>query len=178
MSKKVFGSLALLALMAIASAPAFAVTTGSGSVAVTATTVATVSIAFSSDTSGIALTGSGTSAATIAFGNVQDYGGSVPTHVTKTSGVSSWTLATPFDVMVHVANQTSTDYTLSAQLLSSEGTYTWDVGGNTIINASSTQITALGAYDTAVPYTFTLTIPASTAAGSISNTISFLATAN
>ena len=175
---KVFGAVALLALMAIVSAPAFA-TTGSGSVAVTATTVASVSMTFSSDVSGIALTGDGTSAATIAFGSVQAYGGTVPTGVTKTlNGITNWKLSTPFDVKVEVANQTSSNYTLTAQLASADAVNTWDLTGTAINDATATSITALGAYDTATPYTLNLTIPFSEAAGSISNTINFVATAN
>jgi hypothetical protein len=177
-SKKLFGSLALLAFMAIASAPAFA-TSGSGSVAVTATTTATVSITFVTDGSGISLTGSGTSAATIPFGSVQAYGGSVPTGVTKTiNAPSNWTLSTPFDVLVEVANQTSTDYTLTAELTSTDSVNTWALGATPVTAASPATITSSGTYNSATPYTLNLTIPFSEVAGSISNTINFVATAN
>ena len=54
-----------------------AAATASGTVAVTATVVGSMSITFVTDGSGITLGGSGTSSATIAFGSVQAYGGSV-----------------------------------------------------------------------------------------------------
>ncbi|MGH9544787.1 MAG: hypothetical protein ACRD23_06180 [Terriglobales bacterium] len=149
-----------------------------GTVAVTATVVGSMSITFSSDASGMTLGGSGTSAATIAFGSVQAYGGSVPAGVTKTvNPPTDWALSTPFDVDVEIANLTSANYSLTAQLQSADATNTWKLGATTITNASAATLTGTGSYGVTV-YTFTLTIPFSETAGAISNTMSFVATAN
>jgi hypothetical protein len=162
--------------IALFSAPANATST-TGTVAVSVTTVASVSLTFVSDASGITLGNSGTSAATIAFGSAQAYGGTVPTGVSKSvNGTTNWTLSTPLDVVVEVANQTSTNYTLTAALQSADGTNTWSVGG-TSLTTTPAQLTATGSYGS-TPYTFSLTIPFTESAGSITNTISFTATAN
>jgi hypothetical protein len=168
----------LLAVAAIALSPRFATaTSSSGTVAVTATTVASVSLTFVSDGSGITLGSSGTSAVTVAFGSVQAYGGTVPTGVTRTvNGTTNWSLSTPIDVVVQVANQTSSNYTLTADLQTTDATNTWQLGSTTLTTTSST-LTSTGAYGTTA-YTFKLTIPFSAAAGAISNTINFTATAN
>jgi hypothetical protein len=166
----------LLAFAAFASVPASAAT-ASGTVAVTATVSSSVSLTFVTDASGIALGGTGTSAATIAFGAVQAYGGSVPANVTKTvNGTTSWKLATPFDIVVEVANQTSANYTLTAALNAADAVNTWAVGA-TFLTTTPASITATGAYGSTA-YTLTLTIPFSAAAGAISNTLNFVATAN
>src|SRR5262249_20850679 len=81
-------------------APSANAVSASGTIAVTATTAASVSLTFVSDGAGITLGGSGTSAATISFGAVQAYGGSVPSGVTKTvNGTTDWSLSTPIDVV-------------------------------------------------------------------------------
>lgn len=155
-----------------------AATTASGTVAVTATVAGSMSITFSTDASGITLSGSGTSAATIAFGSVQAYGGSVPSGVTKTvNAPTNWTLSTPFDVTVQVANQTSANYTLTAQLQTADATNTWKLGATAITSGSAATLTSSGTYGLTT-YTLNLTIPFSEAAGAISNTLNFVATAN
>ena len=177
MKLKLLAGLMVLGFVTLASSPVFA-TSASGTVAVTATVGSSVSLTFVSDPAGITLGGTGTSAATIAFGSVQAYGGVVPANVTKTvNGVINWTLSTPFDVVVEVANQTSSNYTLTAQLNAADATNTWKIGASTITSASATTLTATGAYGTTA-YTLGLTIPFSEAAGAISNTINFVATAN
>src|SRR5258708_10583812 len=60
----------------------------------------TITLTFISDTSGITLSGSGSSAATAAFGSVRAFGGTVPSGVTKSVGANTWTLSTPMDVQV------------------------------------------------------------------------------
>ena len=105
MKLKLLAGLMVLGFVTLASSPVFA-TSASGTVAVTATVGSSVSLTFVSDPAGITLGGTGTSAATVAFGSVQAYGGVVPANVTKTvNGVINWTLSTPFDVVVQVANQ-------------------------------------------------------------------------
>jgi hypothetical protein len=152
-------------------------TSATGTVAVSATTVASVSLTFVTDGSGITLGGTSTSAASVAFGSVQAYGGSVPTGVTKSvNGPTNWSLSTPIDVVVEVANQTSSNYTLTAALQTADSTNTWALGATNLSTTPST-LTSTGAYGSTA-YTFKLTIPFSAAAGAISNTMNFTATAN
>jgi hypothetical protein len=166
----------LVAAIGLTSTSASA-TQATGTVAVSATVVSSVSLTFVTDGSGITLGNSGTSAATIAFGSVQAYGGSVPGGVTKTvNGSTNWSLSTPFDVSVDVANQSSSNYTLTAALASTDSTNTWQLGATTLSTTAQT-LTATGAYGS-TPYTLKLTIPFSEAAAAISNTINFTATAN
>jgi len=175
--RKLLVTMALLAAAFGFSVQSARATNSTGTVAVTATTVASVSLTFVTDVAGITLGGTGTSAATIAFGSVQAYGGSVPANVTKTvNGTTNWSLATPFDVVVQVANQTSSNYTLTAALASADATNTWALGA-TNLSTTAANLTSTGAYGS-TSYTFKLTIPFSAAAGAISNTLNFTATAN
>jgi hypothetical protein len=172
--------LSTLAMIAVAFGfsvqPAVAAS-ATGTLAVTATTAAVVTFTFVSDGSGITLGGTGTSAATVAFGSVQAFGGSVPTGVTKAvNGTTNWSLSTPIDVVVQVANQASNDYTLMASLQTLDAVNTWTLGA-TNLTATPGALTALGTYGTTA-YTLKLTIPFSATPGAISNTINFTATAN
>jgi hypothetical protein len=139
----------------------------------------TITVQFSTDPSGLALSGSGTAAATAAFGAVRAYGGTVPTGVTKTVGAGNWILSTPIDVRVQkgTLDAVSTSYTLTAALQSSDLTNTWKLNSVTLSTTAST-LTASGVYAATVVYTFSLTIPFSASAGAISNTINFTVTAN
>lgn len=168
-------ALALVVMPGLASAQ-----TSSGTLTVTATVESSISLTFVSSGSGISLTGSGTSAATMAFGNVKAYGGSVPAGVTKSvNGVTYWQLSTPLLVRVENANApSSADYTLVAQLSSADATNTWLINAVDISDGTSQQITAAGNYDSNDSHTFYLRIPHSAAAGAISNSVSFTATAN
>lgn len=153
-------------------------TSGSGTMAVSMTVASSVQLLLQTDASGLTLTGSGTSAVTAAFGTMSAYGGTVPTGVTRVvNGTTNWTVSTPFDVLVQVANQTSSNYTLTAQLSSSDSTNTWKIGTSTVTSTSAATLSSTAAYGTTV-LTFSLTIPFSEAATTISNTINFVATAN
>jgi hypothetical protein len=171
-------SLAIVVVIAAAFvSPSAKATSATGTVAVTATTVSSVSLTFQSDGAGIVLGGTGTSAATVAFGSVQAYGGAVPGGVTKTvNAPTNWSLSTPIDVVVEVANQTSANYTLTAALQTADATNSWFLGA-TGLSAVAATLTNSGTYGSTA-YTFKLTIPFSAAAGAISNTINFTATAN
>jgi hypothetical protein len=175
-SRKLPLAIFVLFILGLVSPSAHA-TTATGTVTVTATTVASVSLTFVTDGAGITLVNSGTAAATINFGSVQAYGGSVPAGVTKQiNGTTSWSLSTPIDVVVQVANQTSSDYTLTAALQTSDGTNVWQFGSTSLTTSAAT-LTSSGSYGSTA-FTFTLTIPFSETAGSISNTVNFTATAN
>ncbi|HYX53914.1 MAG TPA: hypothetical protein VE783_10730 [Candidatus Limnocylindrales bacterium] len=166
------------ALMMISSFAA-AQTTASGTLSVTATVNGSINLVFNSDPAGVALTGSGTNAATLAFGTVQAFGGTLTTGVTRTPGTTSFTVSSPFDVNVAKANLTSANYTLKAQLNAADATNTWQVGGVTVTSAAAATITGTGSYDTNNAFTLALTIPFTTASGtSISNSLNFTATAN
>lgn len=151
-----------------------------GLLSVQPASAASLTLTFSSDPSGIALGGNGTSAATISFGTVQAYGGTVPARVTKAvNGTTNWTLSTPIDVKVTKTGLgTSANYMMTAQLKSSALTYTWKLGSATLTSAAPSTITLAGTYGSATAYTFSLTIPFSTAAGSVSNTLDIIVTAN
>ncbi len=153
-------------------------TSASATMAVTITVASSVSFVLQTDASGLTLTNSGTSAVTAAFGTMSAYGGSVPTGVTRTvNAPTNWKISTPFDAVIQVANQTSSNYTLTAQLQTSDSTNTWQIGTTTVTSGSAATVTSTGAYGT-TSYTFNLTIPFSEAAGAISNTVNFVATAN
>jgi len=150
--------------------------TGSGTLGVTADVAGSINLTFVTDASGLAVTGTGTSTASLAFGTVSMFGGSVPTNVTKTvSGTTSFSLATPFDVKVDLANSASTTYTLTATLAAADTVNTWLLGAVDMSAGAPHALTAAGVFGTAVPYTLKLTIPASEAAGAISNSIGFTA---
>ena len=175
--RKIFLTMGLVLAIAAFVAPSTNALSATGTVAVTATTVASISLTLVTDGAGITLGGTGTAAATIAFGSVQAYGGSVPVGVTKVvTAPTNWSLSTPFDVIVEVANQTSANYTLTAAIASADATNTWSLGATNLTTTPAT-LTSTGAYGN-TPYTFKLTIPFSEAAGAISNTINFNATAN
>jgi hypothetical protein len=162
--------LSAFALIGVANAQ-----TGSGTLGVTATVQGSINLTFVTDASGLAVTGTATSTASLPFGNVSMYTGTVPTNVTKTIAGTSFSLSTPFDVRVDLANSASTTYTLTATLAAADSINTWWLGAIDISAAAPHALTAAGVFGTAVPYTFKLTVPASATAGSISNTINFSA---
>lgn len=132
--------------------------TGSGTMGVTATVQGSINLTFVTDASGLAVTGTTTSTASLPFGTVQMYGGSVPANVTTTlTGVTSFSLATPFDVRVDLANSPSVTHTLTATLSAADATNTWLIGATDISAGTAATLTAAGAYATAVPYTLKVT---------------------
>jgi hypothetical protein len=161
-------------------ASAQAGTTANGVLTVSATVNSTLKLVFVSDGSGLALSsGSGTNAATLAFGPVSALG-AIPATITRTVVAgTSFTISTPVDINVTKSNVVSTNYTLTAQLGSADAVNTWKVGAVTVTNASAAAITATGAYASNVPETIAITIPDATGGGTvINNTISFTATSN
>lgn len=149
--------------------------TGSGTLGVSATVQGSINMTFVTDASGLAVTGTTTSTASLPFGNVSMYSGTVPANVTKTIHATSFDLSTPFDVRVDLANSASTTYTLTATLAAADSINTWSLGAIDISAAAPHALTAAGEFGTAVPYTLKLTVPASATAGSISNSINFTA---
>jgi hypothetical protein len=152
--------------------------TASGTLAVSATVASSIALTFVSDASGVALGGTGTTAATLAFGSIQAYGGVVPTGATRVvNGTTSFTYSSPFDIAVTEENSASASYTLAA-LLSATSPDTFAVDAVTLSTASQT-ITATGVYASNATHTLALTVPFSVASGTaISSTVNFTATAN
>src|ERR1700676_2801055 len=132
------GVLSIFALTGVANAQ-----TGSGTLGVTATIAGSINLTFVTDASGLAVTGTGTSTASLAFGTVSMYGGSVPTNVTKVdNGTTSFSLSTPFDVRVDLANSASTAYTLNATLGTADAVNTWLIGATDISASGPFALTA------------------------------------
>src|SRR6202140_2338780 len=154
--------LAFFTLIGVANAQ-----TGSGTLGVTATIQGSINLTFVTDASGLAVTGTTTSTASLAFGAVRMYGGTVPANVTKTVNATSFDLSTPFDVRVDLANSASTTYTLAVILSAADGVNTWTLGPTDISAGASHAVTSTGTYGSALPYTLKLTIPATEAAGLI-----------
>src|SRR4029077_15944274 len=132
--------------------------TGSGTLGVSATVQGAINLTFVTDASGLAVTGTTTSTASLPFGNVSMYSGTVPTNVTKAVHATSFDLSTPFDVRVDLANSASATYTLAAMLAAADAVNVWTLGPTNISAGASHAVTATGAYATALPYTLKLTI--------------------
>jgi hypothetical protein len=139
-----------------------------------------LSLKFATDPSGIVLSGSGSSAVSLSFGSVQAFGGTVPSGVSKATDTNAKTstLSTIIDVQVSYSGilPSSTSYTLTAQLQSADLQNTWKWQSIALSTGSST-ITTNTAYGTAAN-SFSLTIPFTESAGSISNTVNVTVTAN
>ncbi|MBZ5505938.1 MAG: hypothetical protein LAO78_10670 [Acidobacteriia bacterium] len=123
------------ALMMISSA-AVAQTTANGTLTVTATVNGSIQLVFNSDAAGVALTGSGTNAATLAFGNVSAFG-AVGAGVVRTTTATNFTVSSAVDVQVSKTNSASANYTLTAQLGAADAVNAWTVGGTPVTNASA-----------------------------------------
>jgi len=170
--------IALAAVIMMIPALASAQVTATGTLSVTATVNGSINLIFNSDAAGVALTGSGTNAATLAFGNVSAFG-AVAAGVVRTTTATTFTVSSAVDVNVSKTNSASANYTLKAQLGAADATNTWQVGGNTVTNAAAATITATGAYAANSNFPVAITVPFTTASGTvISNTINYTATAN
>jgi hypothetical protein len=158
--------------------------TSSGTLTVTGTIDPSISLSFASDASGLALSsGSGTGTATMALGHIAAYGYTAPNGVTQAvngaaGNATAFSVSTPFDVLVMEANTTSTSYTLTAALNSSDTANIWSVGGVTVTSGTPATITSEGTYDHAASYALLISIPFTNTTGTINNAINFVATAN
>ncbi len=152
--------------------------TASGTLQVQATIQSSISMLFNSNAGGVTLGNAGTNAATLNFGNISAYG-ALSAGVTRSLGANNFTVSTPFNLVVQQANGASANYTLAAQLANPDATNTWALSGTAVTNAPAPPLTATGAYgNPGTVYTLQLTVPMASAAGLISNTIDFTATAN
>lgn len=136
------------------------------------------------DPSGVSLGNSGTSSATLAFGNVGAYG-TLNSNVTRVNGASSFTVSTPFDVNVQVSGISSTSYTLTASLASAAPTGVTIQVDSVSLTTSSQSIQTNGSYGSNVSHTLSAVI-LTAASGSggpttgtqLTSTINFVATSN
>ncbi|HLJ85969.1 MAG TPA: hypothetical protein VKZ53_04050 [Candidatus Angelobacter sp.] len=174
--------LTIAAMFAMMSSMAFAQAgnTATGTLTVTATVNSSITLVFVSDPAGVALaSGSGTNTATLAFGNVQAFGGALTAGTTRTVGATSFTVSSPVDVVVSKANSASTTYKLTAQLAAAPAnTETLSVGGVAVTNTAAATIGATVNYGS-TPEVVALTIPFAVASGTaITDAINFTATSN
>lgn len=178
--KKVMLLTIFAALMMFSSAAfAQAGVTASGTLTVNATVNGVLQLVFTSDGAGVVLTsGAGTNVATLDFGTVQAFGGTLKTGVTRSVGATSWTISTPVDVQVNKANVTSANYTLKAQLGTADAVNTWQVAGTTVTSTAQATLTATGTYGAVVAETIAITIPLTAPSGAITNTINYVASSN
>ena len=151
---------------------------GSGALTVKANVVSSLGLVFTSDAAGVALTGTGTNAATMDLGTVSAYGPLSAGVGRSVIAGTSFTVSSPFDVTVSKSNFTSSNYTLTAQLNAADGTNNWDISGTALSSSAAAQLTAVGAYGSSTQYTLHLTVPNTSAGGAISNIVNFVATAN
>jgi len=175
LSAAMFTSLILMSGMAWAQGQ-----TSSGTLAVSAELASSINLTFVTDASGVALTGSGTNAATLDFGTVSLYS-APPAHVTETvQGTTSFTLSTPFDISVTKSNVTSANYSLSAVLTTVDSNNAWTIDSLALPTSPTAPVslTVAGVYATNALHTLALVIPDSEGSGTITNTVDFLATAN
>lgn len=168
-------ALSALALVGVANAQ---VTSG-GTLGVTANIEGSINLLFSTATGGFAVTGTGTATASLPFGNVQMYGGTVPTNVVRTlTGKTAFTLTTPVNVEVDLANSTSATFGVLVNLTSTDAVNTWSFNAIAVTDIGSTPQVTLATYQTATPYNLAVTIPATNTSGSLANSLIFTATAN
>lgn len=170
-------TLAFAAVMMTSFAAAQAGNVATGTLAVTANVASSINLVFNSSTGGVVLGNSGTSAATLAFGTIQAFGGTLTTGVSRSATANNFTVSSPVDVVVTKANSTSPTYKLTAQLQTADPLNTWSVGGVGVIAATPATIAATGTYG---PTTFqvAITILLTTPAASITNQINYTATSN
>lgn len=179
--KKVI-TLVFAAVMMSSFAAAQAGSTASGTLTVSALVTGSISLVFNTDTAnGVPLlSGNGTSAATLAFGNVSAFG-PLAANITRTvnSGANTFTVSTPVDVFVSKFNSNSATYRLTAQLVNPDLVNNWSVGNVAVSNTSAAPITATGAYGANNALAVAITIPFATPSGtSITNQINYTATSN
>jgi hypothetical protein len=159
--------------------PAFAAAqdTSTGTLTVTATIESSIGLTFENDTAGVALTGAGTNAATMALGAISAYNTIAATGVTRTVAASSFTVSSPFAVKVVKANTSSATYRLAAALGSADSTNTWRINAIALTTANA-DLGATYAYGLPVSHTMYLTVPFTASTGAVSKILNFTATAN
>ena len=149
----------------------------SGTLTVTATVASSIAMTFENDGAGVALSGAGTNAATMAFGNVSAFGTIATGGVMRTVGAADFTVSSPFGVRVVRANSSSANYTLAASLASADATNTWTVN-STALTTTNQNLGTSYSYGSAVTHTLYLLVPFTASTGAISKVVNFTATSN
>ena len=167
----------VVASLLLLPASAAAQDTAAGTLTVTATVESSIALTFENDAAGVAMTGAGTNAATMALGTISAYESIATAGVTRTVGASDFTVSSLFGVKVVKANTASATYTLAAALGSADITNTWKINAVTLSTTDQT-LGAAYTYGSAVAHTMHLTVPFSATTGAISKVLNFTATAN
>jgi hypothetical protein len=170
---------AALIVAGLVTIPSFAAAqdTATGALTVTATVESSIGLTFENDAAGVALTGAGTNAATMALGAISAYNTVSTPGVTRTVSASDFTVSSPFAVKVVKANSSSASYTLAASLGSADATNAWRINATTL-TTSSQNLGSAYTYGSAVAHTMYLTVPFTASTGAISKVVNFTATAN
>lgn len=144
-----------------------------------------IALIFDTDPAGVPLGNSGTSAASVNFGNISAFG-ALSAGVTRPSvTAANFTVQTIFDVNVNQGGLASLSYTLTANLAAAAPAgFTYKIDAVTLTTAAQT-ISATGTYNTDVAHNLGLVVlTAAPGAGGpavgspITATINFTATAN
>ena len=170
---------AALVAAGLVTIPSFAAAqdTAAGTLTVTATIESSIGLTFENDAAGVALTGAGTNAATMALGAISAYNTIAAPGVTRSVSASNFTVSSPFAVKVVKANTSSASYTLAAALGSADSTNSWRINATALTTANANLGTSY-AYGSPVAHTMYLTVPFSASTGAVSKVLNFTATAN
>ena len=167
------------AITVLFTAAASAQTTACGSLALTGQVDGSIGILFWQDSSGYELTQGGSST-TVAIGDVSAYGtpnGLMANKFTKAMDTDGFHVTTPFQLQVFEANlPSSTGYTLTAQLGDNDDT-TWEIDGH-ILSTTPALISNAEPYTTKRQHILYAKFPFTKTAVTLSDTITFTATAN
>jgi hypothetical protein len=164
-------------MLAFPSLAAAQLNSDSGTLTVTATVESSIGLTFENDAAGVALTGAGTNAATMALGSVSAYGPIATPGVTRSVSATDFTVSSPFGVKVIKANTSSANYTLAAALGSADSTNSWRIN-SVALTTSSQDLGTTYSYGSSVAHTMYLTVPFTASTGAVSKVLNFTATAN
>ena len=162
---------------ALVAIPSAANAQDSGTLTVTATVESSIGMTFETDAAGVALTGAGTNAATMALGAISAYNTIATANVSRSVSASAFTVSSLFGVKVVKANSSSSTYTLAAALGSADAINTWRINSTTLTTSSQNLGTSYS-YDAAVAHTVYLTVPLTASTGAVSKVLNFTVTAN
>ena len=176
-TKNALAALVVIGGILVVPALAAAQDTATGTLTVTATVESSIALTFENDAAGVALTGAGSSAATMALGTISAYETIATTGVTRTTTATDFTVSSPFGVQVVKANSNSATYTLAAALSSADSTNTWKINAITLTPVLQNLGTTYS-YGSPVAHTMYLTVPVTASAGAISKALEFTATSN
>src|SRR6185312_7702755 len=114
MTTQSISRMTVLLTLALVSVVGQAQTAASGTLNATLVNKSGIWLIFNTDGAGVALGNTGTSAASLNFGSVAMYMTTPPAGVALTRTTTSFTVSTPFDVLVGIGGTTSTSYRLQA----------------------------------------------------------------